>query len=253
MGLLDGAKYTCDCCGAQVSKSDAMNLLYVNIQYAEVQDDAVLCGDCVNRLKELYAVAHTKEESKRAAVTDAILMDRIDKYLSHRLEYVDLQNNIKNEKLKSIIGDLINEADTAVSNQQEYLSGDDPIEKGVEYRKSNDFFGEPVFSIDGDRGRHIDVYEDFAVITVSVTVGSVLSGNAMDGEKVLFYKDCIGIQFKEPGLTLGFLQLETASASTNNLKSNYFNENTFTFYNDVQTVKKAYRYIFERVKETKIK
>ncbi len=86
-----------------------------------------------------------------------------------------------------------------------------------------------VFHIDGARGRKIDIYPDKCVITVNVTVGSVLTNNATDGEKTIYYRDCIGLQFKKPGLTLGYLQFETASSISNNTSSNFFNENTFTY------------------------
>lgn len=86
-----------------------------------------------------------------------------------------------------------------------------------------------VYSIDGVRGRHIDVYEDRCVITVKVGVGSFLTGNVSDGEKTIYYADCIGVQFKRAGLQIGYLQLETASGLMNNRQNNFFNENSFTF------------------------
>lgn len=86
-----------------------------------------------------------------------------------------------------------------------------------------------VFHIDGARGRKIDIYPTKCVITVDVTVGSVLNNNSTDGEKTIYYCDCIGLQFKKPGITLGYLQFETAASLSNNTTSNFFNENTFTY------------------------
>lgn len=86
-----------------------------------------------------------------------------------------------------------------------------------------------VFHVDGARGRKIDIYPNKCVITVGVTIGSVLTSNATDGEKTIYYCDCIGLQFKKPGVTLGYLQFETAASTSNNLSSNFFNENTFTY------------------------
>lgn len=86
-----------------------------------------------------------------------------------------------------------------------------------------------VYDIEGNRGRHLFVYDDRCMIIVKPTVGSVITGNATDGEKTIFYKDCIGIQFKESHLAIGYIQIETASAIGNNGKNNFFNENTFTF------------------------
>lgn len=86
-----------------------------------------------------------------------------------------------------------------------------------------------VYSVDGVRGRHLDVYEDKCVIKTKAGVGSFLTGNAFDGEKTIYYSDCIGVQFKRSGMQIGYLQLETASSTMNNRKNNFFNENSFTF------------------------
>lgn len=86
-----------------------------------------------------------------------------------------------------------------------------------------------VYSIDGVRGRHIEVYEDKCVISTKAGLGSFLTGNISDGEKTIYYMDCIGVQFKRSGFQIGYLQLETASGLMNNRNSNFFNENSFTF------------------------
>ena len=87
----------------------------------------------------------------------------------------------------------------------------------------------PVYRISGARVRSIEIYPNKCVITVSVTFGSIFSSNATDGQKTIFYCDVVGVQFKKPGMTLGYIQLETASSSQNNEQSDLFNENTFTF------------------------
>lgn len=54
---------------------------------------------------------------------------------------------------------------------------------------------------------------------------------------------------------MGYIQLETASAMMNNLDSNQFNENTFTFDSTVTTNKKmteVYHYIMEKIAEIKV-
>ena len=86
-----------------------------------------------------------------------------------------------------------------------------------------------VYKIDGVRGRHIDIYTDKVVITTKVTIGSLLTNNATDGEKTIYYSDCIGVQFKQSKFAIGYLQLETASSNGNNKHSNFFAENSFTF------------------------
>lgn len=92
-----------------------------------------------------------------------------------------------------------------------------------------------IYDLDGVRGRHIKIYEDKVVLSVKATFGSFLTGNISDGEKTIYFEDCIGIQFKESGLQIGYLQFETAGRIMNNATSNFFNENTFTWDTTVQT------------------
>lgn len=79
-----------------------------------------------------------------------------------------------------------------------------------------------ITSINGVRGRRIDIYDNKCVIKTDVTIGSVISHNATDGEKTIFYIDVTGVQFKESGLAIGFLQFETPSSQMNNLSNNFF-------------------------------
>ncbi len=101
-----------------------------------------------------------------------------------------------------------------------------------------------LYELKGARGRSIKVYPYKCVITTDVTLGSIITNNATDGIKTIYYKDCIGIQFKPSGLTLGYLQLETAGGTMNNEKSNFFNENTFTFESSLDDLMvEVYEYI----------
>ena len=86
-----------------------------------------------------------------------------------------------------------------------------------------------VYFFEGVRGRILTVYEDKVIITTRLTAGSFITGNATDGEKTIYFVDCIGIQFKKSDMTLGYIQFETASGVMNNKSNNMFNENSFTW------------------------
>ena len=86
-----------------------------------------------------------------------------------------------------------------------------------------------VYDLIGVRGRSMKVFDDHVEIKVELTAGAVLTGNLTDGIKIIFYKDVIGIQFKESTGIIGYLQFETASGLMNNNSSNFWNENTFTY------------------------
>lgn len=120
--------------------------------------------------------------------------------------------------------------------------------------KSNAVDG-AVYFVNGVRGKTLTVYDNRCVINVKVGIGSFITGNVTDGEKTIYYCDCIGVQFKKAGVTIGNLQLETASSQMNNKHSNFFGENTFNF--DVTTVsnekmEEVADYIKEKIMELKM-
>ena len=86
-----------------------------------------------------------------------------------------------------------------------------------------------LYQLTGVRGRSIAIYDRKVVISTKVSMGSLLSGNATDGEKTIFFHDVVGVQFKKSGGMIGYLQFETSSLQMNNQNSNVFSENTFTF------------------------
>ena len=108
-------------------------------------------------------------------------------------------------------------------------------EKAIEFLQekvqSADLKARPdvIYSLNGARGRHMDVYDDRVCIITEITLGSLVSGNVTDGTKEIYYSDVIAVQYKAPTVTLGYIQLETASMTMNNRNSNFFNENTFTY------------------------
>ena len=113
---------------------------------------------------------------------------------------------------------------------------------------------EKIYDLNGVRGRHLDVYEDKVVITVKANFGSFLTGNISDGEKTIYFVDCIGVQFKKSGFQIGYLQFETASGTMNNKSSNFFNENSFTWDTSKQsneTMEEVANYCKKRIDEIK--
>lgn len=113
---------------------------------------------------------------------------------------------------------------------------------------------ELIYDLNGVRGRHIGVYDDKVVITVKAGLASFLTGNASDGEKTIYYVDCIGVQFKKAGFQIGYLQLETASGIMNSRQNNFFNENSFTFDTTAvsnELMEEVANYVRARVEEVK--
>lgn len=84
-----------------------------------------------------------------------------------------------------------------------------------------------LYEIDGNLGKTLQVYEDRCVISSKASLKSAFFGHALDGNKEFYYKDLTSVQFKNLGMTTGFLQFEFAGAQGGN--SNFVNENSFTF------------------------
>ena len=111
-----------------------------------------------------------------------------------------------------------------------------------------------VYSIEGVRGRHIDIFENKCIIKTRPTFGSFLAQNMTDGEKTIYYKDCVGVQFKKSSFTIGYLQFETASGQMNNGNSNFFGENSFTFDTTVisnEKMEEVANYVKKKIDEIK--
>lgn len=82
-------------------------------------------------------------------------------------------------------------------------------------------------------GKILDVYENKVVFTSTQSTSTVVSslflgGSTTQGEKTIYYKDAIGIQFKPSKVTDGYIQVETASAGRS-ASSEYGGENSIQF------------------------
>lgn len=113
-----------------------------------------------------------------------------------------------------------------------------------------------IFEAEGVRGRHIKLYDTVCTISTKVSMGSLLTGNATDGEKTIFLNDVVGVQFKKSGGLIGYLQFETPSSQMNNQNSNMFSENTFTFEQGKngltnEIMEAVYQYLVARIDELK--
>ena len=113
-----------------------------------------------------------------------------------------------------------------------------------------------ICQFEGVRGREMELYDNKVVITTKKTVGSLITGNITDGEKTVFLKDVVGIQFKESGALIGYLQFETPSMQMNNNNNNMFSENTFTYENAKngitnELMRAVYKYVTDRIEDLK--
>ena len=116
-----------------------------------------------------------------------------------------------------------------------------------------------VYFFVGDEGKVLTVYEDRVAIISKPSVLANFSGN---GEKTIYYCDCVGVQFKTSpsGCQRGFLQLETSSTMENTIANTFYSENSFVWIDSKKSRKsttsneemeEVNNYIQEKIKEYK--
>ncbi len=231
----------CEICGKNIGMlGSTYTIKAINSQFEGYHNctSCLECSDAINRTQDIVSKGISYPSDKQSYTAK----------LKPALEGAAQKN--ANEKRKKSLLLLIEKADEVADNfvAPEPKVNEEPVrEEPAEVTIDETIYGTPLYVLHGCRGRHLFVYEDYIVIKTVVTIGSVITGNVTDGEKVIFYKDCIGIQYKEPRFTIGYIQLETASAQMNNLGSNQFNENTFTFEIDTDNIKPVYKYILDKV------
>ena len=83
-------------------------------------------------------------------------------------------------------------------------------------------------------GKILDVYENKVVFTSTqststLVTGILFGGSVTQGEKTIYYKDAIGVQYKPSSIADGYIQVETASGNMASSSSQYGGENSIQF------------------------
>ena len=83
-------------------------------------------------------------------------------------------------------------------------------------------------------GKVLDVYDNKVVFTstqsTSTLVTGILFGTSLtQGEKTIYFKDAIGVQYKPSSVLDGYIQVETAAGGVTSSSSQYSGENAIQF------------------------
>ena len=235
----------CEICGKKMGMFESEYEVSMDNGLFEGLDGVTLCFECfspINKAKKAIEEGF-KSESEVETFKEQTIGD---------LE--SIKGKTTDIAIKKAIENLIDESHKVVKEPKIKAVKKEIEEDVVDETVTIDeeLYGTPLYTLHGNRGRHMFIYKDYVIIKTVTTFGSVITGNATDGEKVIFLRDCIGIQAKAPGLTIGYLQLESASGQMNNLKSGWFNENTFTYEKYTPAIREVHKYLFERLKEIKL-
>ena len=83
-------------------------------------------------------------------------------------------------------------------------------------------------------GKILDVYDNKVVFTSTQSTSTVVTGlvfgtSMTQGEKTIYYKDAIGVQYKPSSIADGYIQVETAAGGVSSSSSQYSGENSIQF------------------------
>ena len=83
-------------------------------------------------------------------------------------------------------------------------------------------------------GKILDIYENKAVFTSTQSTSTMVTGlvfgtSTTQGEKTIYFKDAIGVQYKPSSITDGYIQIETAAGGVSSTSSQYGGENSIQF------------------------
>lgn len=90
------------------------------------------------------------------------------------------------------------------------------------------------YCIVNNSGKILDVYDNKVVFTSTNSTSTLVTGLAFgtsvtQGEKTIYYKDAIGVQYKPSSITDGYIQIETAAGGMTSSSSQYGGENAIQF------------------------
>ena len=91
-----------------------------------------------------------------------------------------------------------------------------------------------IYCMINNTGKILDVYDNRVVFTSTQSTSTVLTGlvfgtSTTQGEKTIYYKDAIGVQYKASAIADGYIQVETAAGSMTSSSSQYGGENSIQF------------------------
>lgn len=133
---------------------------------------------------------------------------------------------------------IFDKAKTAVKNYTDGLKEQEaknkemanaPMEERIKLRPEG-----VKYCLVNNLGKILDVYENKVVFTSTQSTSTVVTGlvfgtSMTQGEKTIYYKDAIGVQYKPSSIADGYIQVETAAGGVSSSSSQYSGENSIQF------------------------
>lgn len=131
------------------------------------------------------------------------------------------------DKVKNAAKNYTNELKENEAKNKELLSM--PMEERIKTRPEG-----VKYCIINNLGKILDVYDNKVVFsstksTSTLVTGLVFGTSVTQGEKTIYYKDAIGVQYKPSSIADGYIQVETAAGGVTSSSSQYGGENSIQF------------------------
>ena len=131
------------------------------------------------------------------------------------------------DKVKNAAKSYTNELKDNESKNKELMGM--PMEERVKMRPEG-----VKYCMINNSGKILDVYDNKVVFsstksTSTVVTGLVFGTSVTQGEKTIYYKDAIGVQYKPSSIADGYIQIETAAGGVTSSSSQYGGENSIQF------------------------
>lgn len=131
------------------------------------------------------------------------------------------------DKVKNATKNYTNELKENEAKNKELLSM--PMEERIKTRPEG-----VKYCIINNLGKILDVYDNKVVFsstksTSTLVTGLVFGTSVTQGEKTIYYKDAIGVQYKPSSIADGYIQVETAAGGVTSSSSQYGGENSIQF------------------------
>ena len=131
------------------------------------------------------------------------------------------------DKVKNAAKNYTNELKENEAKNKELLNM--PMEERIKTRPEG-----VKYCIINNLGKILDVYDNKVVFsstksTSTLVTGLFLGTSVTQGEKTIYYKDAIGVQYKPSSITDGYIQVETAAGGVTSSSSQYGGENSIQF------------------------
>ena len=133
---------------------------------------------------------------------------------------------------------IFDKAKTAVKNYTDGLKEQEaknkemanaPMEERIKMRPEG-----VKYCLVNNLGKILDVYDNKVVFTSTQSTSTIVTGlvfgsSVTQGEKTIYFKDAIGVQYKPSSIADGYIQVETAAGGVSTSNSQYSGENAIQF------------------------